>query len=76
MPRCSERISVSLRMKTLNVNGSGDAYQSCSSDQPMQVAASILAAIPAGLRLPRSASWTSSRTSTPGSVTLIQPFSR
>ena len=32
-PRCSERISVSLRMPTLNMNGSGEAYQSWSSDQ-------------------------------------------
>jgi hypothetical protein len=33
---------------TLNVNGSGDAYQSCGSDQPMQAAARIVAAIPTG----------------------------
>ena len=58
-PRCSARASVSLRMPTPKVKGSGEAYQSWNSAQASDTAKITVAATPVGLRAPVSASATS-----------------
>ena len=58
--RCSERASVSFRIPTPNVNGSGDAYQNWNSAQASATLKMTLAGMPTGFRAPVSTLATSS----------------
>ena len=59
MPRCSERASVSFSTPKPRTNGSGEAYQSWNSDQPIATPKISLPGKPLSLRPPVSASATS-----------------